>query len=307
MKDLNGKVAFVTGGSSGIGLGIVKVLAEEGMRVAFSYRRQHHLEQAMEYFHSKPDLSVHPIELDVTDRAGFVAAKIEIDRVYGPPQLLVNNAGVGILGPMERATYSDWDWILKVNLGGVINSLVTFLPAMIASGKEGHIVNVASMGGIAALGEAGLYATSKFAVVGLTESLRTDMIGRNIGVSVYCPGTVQSNIGEGAQVRPEQFKDTGYAAAEPRGEGEPGSKRESRKEGEPTFMDVAMEAVTAGRYVLEGIKNNQLFILSHPEFRDVLCARHAKIESSIPDEPIDEVRAESVRFILSNPIYSDDA
>jgi NAD(P)-dependent dehydrogenase (short-subunit alcohol dehydrogenase family) len=295
MKDLNGKVAFVTGGSSGIGLGIVKVLAEEGMRVAFSYRRQNHLEQTLEYFHAKPDLSVHPIELDVTDRAGFAAAKLEIERVYGPLQLLVNNAGVGILGAMERATYSDWDWILKVNVGGVINSLVTFLPEMIASGKEGHIVNVASMGGIAALGEAGLYATSKFAVVGLSESLRTDMIGRNIGVSIYCPGTVKSNIGEGAHVRPEHFKDTGYAAGEP------------RKEGEPSFMDVAMEAVTAGRYVLEGIKNNQLFILSHPEFRDVLRARHAKIESSIPDEPIDEVRAESVRFILSNPIYSDDA
>jgi NAD(P)-dependent dehydrogenase (short-subunit alcohol dehydrogenase family) len=295
MKDLDGKVAFVTGGSSGIGLGIVKVLAEEGMRVAFSYRRQKHLEQAMEYFHAKPDLSVHPIELDVTDRGGFAAAKLEIERVYGPLQLLVNNAGAGILGPMERATYSDWDWILKVNLGGVINSLVTFLPDMIASGKEGHIVNVASMGGIAALGEAGLYATSKFAVVGLTESLRTDMMGRAIGVSVYCPGTVKSNIGEGAPVRPEQFKDTGYAAGEP------------PKEGEPSFMDVAMEAVTAGRYVLEGIKNNQLFILSHPEFRDVLRARHAKIESSIPDEPIDLVRADSVRFILSNPIYSDDA
>jgi len=295
MKDLNGKVAFVTGGSSGIGLGIVKVLAEEGMRVAFSYRRQNHLEQTMEYFRAKPDLSVHPIELDVTDRTGFAAAKLEIERVYGPLQLLVNNAGAGILGPMERATYSDWDWILKVNVGGVINSLVTFLPGMIASGKECHIVNVASMGGIAALGEAGLYATSKFAVVGLTESLRTDMIGRNVGVSLYCPGTVKSNIGEGAHVRPEQFMDTGYAAGEP------------RKEGEPSFMDVAMEAVTAGRYVLEGIKNNQLFILSHPEFRDVLRARHAKIESSIPDEPIDDVRAESVRFILSNPIYSDGA
>jgi NADP-dependent 3-hydroxy acid dehydrogenase YdfG len=295
MKDLDGKVAFVTGGSSGIGLGIVKVLAEEGMRVAFSYRRQNHLEQAMEYFHTKPDLSVHPIELDVTDRAGFAAAKVEIERVYGPLQLLVNNAGVGILGPMERATFSDWDWMLKVNVGGVINALMTFLPGMLASGKECHIVNVASMGGIAALGEAGLYATSKFAVVGLTESLRTDMIGRNIGVSVYCPGTVKSNISDGAHVRPNEFKHTGYAAGEP------------PKEGEASFMDVAMEAVTAGRYILEGIKSNQLFILSHPEFRDVLRARHAKIEASIPNEPIDQMRAESVRFILSNPIYSDDA
>ena len=151
MKNLHGKVAFVTGGSSGIGLGIVKVLAEEGMRVAFSYRRQDHLDQAMEYFRAKPDHEVHPIKLDVTDRAGLAAAKLEIERVYGPLQLLINNAGVGIHGPMVQATYGDWDWVMNVNVGGVINALVTFLPDMLASGQEAHIVNVASMGGIAAL------------------------------------------------------------------------------------------------------------------------------------------------------------
>jgi NAD(P)-dependent dehydrogenase (short-subunit alcohol dehydrogenase family) len=238
MKNLQGKVAFVTGGSSGIGQGIVKVLADEGMKVAFSYRRQDHLEQT---------------------------------------------------------TYGDWDWIMSVNVGGVINALVTFLPSMVASGQEAHIVNVASMGGIAALGAVGLYTTTKYAVVGLSESLRTDMIGRNIGVSVYCPGTVKSNIGEGDTMRHERFKDTGYA---------PG---ERRKEGETSFMDLAMDAVEAGGHVLKGIKDNQLFIISHPEYRDVLRARQAKIEASITNETIDEARAESVRFILSNAIYSENA
>jgi short-subunit dehydrogenase len=208
--------------------------------------------------------------------------------------VLINNAGVGIHGPMELATFGDWDWIMSVNVGGVVNALVTFLPGMIASGHEAHIVNVASMGGIAALGAVGLYTTTKYAVVGLSESLRTDMMGRNIGVSVYCPGTVKSNIGEGG-TRPEQFQDSGYAPGEP------------RKEGETSFMDVAMDAVEAGGHVLRGIKNNQLFIISHPEYRDVLRARHAKIEASIAGDPIDPVRAESVRFILSNPIYSEDA
>jgi NADP-dependent 3-hydroxy acid dehydrogenase YdfG len=151
MKDLKNKVAFVTGGSSGIGQGIVKVLAEEGMKVAFSYRRQDHLEQTMAYFRDRPQQRVHPIKLDVTDRAAFGAAKLEIERVFGPVQVLVNNAGIGILGLMEQATYSDWDWIMSVNVGGVINALVTFLPGMLASGAEAHIVNVASMGGIAAL------------------------------------------------------------------------------------------------------------------------------------------------------------
>jgi NADP-dependent 3-hydroxy acid dehydrogenase YdfG len=295
MKELKGKTAFVTGGSSGIGLGIVKVLAAEGMKVAFSYRSQDHFDQTMAYFRDKPGQVVHPIKVDVTDRPGLAAAKAEIEGVYGPVQVLVNNAGVGIHGLMERATFGDWDWIMSVNIGGVVNSVVTFLPDMISSGREAHIVNVASMGGIAALGSVGLYTTTKYAVVGLSESLRTDMIGRNVGVSVYCPGTVKSNIGEGGRMRHEQFKDSGYPSRPP------------PKAGETSFMDLAMEAVEAGGHVLRGIKENQLFIISHPEYRDVLRARHAKIEASITREPVDEVRAESVRFILSNAIYSEDA
>jgi NADP-dependent 3-hydroxy acid dehydrogenase YdfG len=295
MKHLKGKVAFVTGGSSGIGQGIVKVLADEGMKVAFSYRRQDHLDQTMAYFRDQPRQSVHPIKVDVTDRAGLAAAKLEIERVYGPVQVLINNAGTGLHGPIELATFGDWDWIMSVNVGGVINALVTFLPGMIASGEAAHIVNVASMGGIAALGAVGLYTTTKYAVVGLSESLRTDMIGRNIGVSVYCPGTVKSNIGEDDPLRHEKFKDSGYAPREP------------SKPGETSFMDFAMDAVEAGRHVLKGIKENQLFIISHPEYRDVLRARHAKIEASITNEASDDARAESVRFILSNAIYSEDA
>jgi NADP-dependent 3-hydroxy acid dehydrogenase YdfG len=295
MKDLKGKVAFVTGGSSGIGQGIVKVLAAEGMKVAFSYRRQDHLDQTMAYFRDNPHQAVHPIKVDVTDRAGLSAAKRDIERVFGPVQVLINNAGVGLHGPMEQATFSDWDWIMSVNVGGVVNVLLTFLPGMVANGTEAHIVNVASMGGIAALGAVGLYTTTKYAVVGLSESLRTDMMGRNIGVSVYCPGTVKSNIGEGDPLRDERFKDSGYAPPAP------------HKEGEASFMDFAMDAVEAGGHVLKGIKNNQLFIISHPEYRDVLRARHAKIEASISNEPVDAVRAESVRFILSNAIYSENA
>ena len=295
MKHLKDKVAFVTGGSSGIGQGIVKVLAEEGMKVAFSYRRQDHLERTMAFFRDKPRQSVHPIKVDVTDRAGLGAAKREIERVYGPVQVLINNAGIGIHGPMEQATFSDWDWIMNVNVGGVINALVIFLPGMVASKEEAHIVNVASMGGIAALGAVGLYTTTKFAVVGLSESLRTDMIGRNVGVSVYCPGTVKSNIGDGDPMRPERFKDSGYAQPAP------------RKDGEGSFMDVAMDAMEAGGHVLRGIKDNQLFIISHPEYREVLRARHAKIEASITGDAADEIRTESVRFILSNAIYSENA
>ena len=211
MQDLRGKTAFITGGSSGIGLGIAKVLAAEGMKVAFTYRSQKHLDEAMRHFSAHPEQQVLPIKLDVTDRAGFTAAADAAEAALGPVQLLVNNAGVGVLGLIEQATYADWDWVLGVNIGGVVNGIHTFLPRMLASGREGHIVNVSSVGGLAALGAAGLYATSKYAVVGLSESLRADLAGRPIGVSVYCPGPVKSNIAENAQARPAEFAETGFA------------------------------------------------------------------------------------------------
>lgn len=296
MRDLAGKVAFVTGGSSGIGLGIVKVLAEEGVAVAFTYRRAGHLADAMAYFRTRPGLKVHPVELDVAGRAGFARVADEVERALGPVQILVNNAGVGVHGLMEHATYDDWDWVLGVNLGGVVNGLVTFLPRMIASGLEGHIVNVSSMGGLAALGSVGLYATSKFAVVGLTEALRTDMIGRKIGVSVYCPGPVKSNIAESGSARPAHLANSGYTSPE-KVKGAP----------PPAMILNAMEAEDAARYVLDGIRNNTLYILSHPEFRDVLAARSDAILAAVPDEPINSARAESIRWILSNPIYDQGA
>jgi NAD(P)-dependent dehydrogenase (short-subunit alcohol dehydrogenase family) len=293
MEQLEGRVAFITGGSSGIGLGLAEVLARENMRVAFTYRSRDHLSDAMAHLRSAGlEKRVLPLELDVIDRGAFARAADEVERTLGPVQLLVNNAGVAVHGLMEYATYQDWDWVLGVNLGGVVNGIVTFLPRMTASGLESHIVNVSSIGGVAALGSVGLYATSKFAVVGLTEALRTDMIGRPIGVSVYCPGPVKSNIAESGKGRPAHLAESGYAAPE-------------HVQGAPprAMIETAMDAAVAARYVLAGIKRNALYIFSHPEFRDVIAARHAALAAALPDEPIDAARAEAIRFILSNPIY----
>ncbi len=296
MKELKGKVALVTGGSSGIGLGIVKVLAEEGMTVAFSYRNAAHRDQTMAYFRDRPEQRAYPVEFDVTDRAGLARAADELERTLGPVQLLVNNAGVAVHGLIEHATYDDWDWILDVNLGGVVNGIATFLPRMLTSGLPCHIVNVSSMGGVAALGAVGLYATSKFAVVGLTEALRTDMIGRNVGVSVYCPGPVQSNIGTSERSRPQALAKSGYSAEDAAVGAPP-----------PDVMQHAMSPVEAGRHVLRGIRDNALYIFSHPEFREVMAARHAAIMAALPNDAIDQARADSIRWILSNPIYSEGA
>jgi NAD(P)-dependent dehydrogenase (short-subunit alcohol dehydrogenase family) len=297
MQDLGGKIAFVSGGSSGIGLGVVKVLAAAGMKVAFTYRQAAHRDEALDYFRRHSGQRVHAIPLDVTDRPGFAAAADEAEQVLGGPvQVLINNAGVGVHGLMELATYADWDWVMGVNVGGVINGVKTFLPRMLVSGLPGHIVNVSSIGGIAALGSVGLYATSKFAVVGLTEALRTDMVGRPIGVSVYCPGPVKSNIADSARSRPAALAESGYAA--------PGAQQGAPP---PEFMLHAMDAVTAAGYVLDGIRHNRLFILSHPEFRAVLTARSELLLGALPDEPVDQARADSARWLLSNPVYENHA
>ncbi|HEY8507106.1 MAG TPA: SDR family NAD(P)-dependent oxidoreductase [Steroidobacteraceae bacterium] len=292
MKELRGKTAFITGGCSGIGLGIAKVLAEEGMKVVITYIRDDQYEEAMAYFARRAFQQVYGIRLDVTDREGFARTADEAERVFGPVAVLVNSAGVGLRGRMEQATYDDWDWVLGVNLGGVVNSIVTFLPRMLASGQEAHIVNVSSMGGIAALGQVGLYTTSKFALMGLTEALRTDMADRNIGVSVYCPGTVKSNIAESWKTRPARYARSGY----PQSLTQTGAAAGA-------MMQHAMDPVEAGRHVLRGILNNDLFIFSHPEYRDVIAARHAALMAALPNEPADELRVESSRPILFNRIY----
>jgi NAD(P)-dependent dehydrogenase (short-subunit alcohol dehydrogenase family) len=303
MKDLKGTVAFVTGGNSGIGLGIAKVLAREGCKVAFTFRRRDHLEQALADFKAMGVADqVYPVNLDVTDRAGFAKAADEVEAHFGQPvQILVNNAGVGVGGLIEDATYDDWDWVMGVNLGGVINGVVTFLPRMVKSGLPCHIVNVSSIGGVAALGSVGLYATAKFGVLGLSEALRTDMVGRNVGVSCYLPGPVRSNIAESGKSRPEHLSHTGYKQADPV------ANQEAAVEAPMDLMAVAMDPVDAGRFVVDGIKQNKLYIFSHSEFREVLAARHKLIEDSIPNIPINQTLYDAWKWIMSNPVYTEGA
>jgi NAD(P)-dependent dehydrogenase (short-subunit alcohol dehydrogenase family) len=196
---------------------------------------------------------------------------------------------------MELATYDDWDWVLGVNLGGVINGIVTVVPRMIAHGRGGHVVNVSSIGGLAALGVAGVYCTSKFAVVGLSEGLRSDLAEHGIGVSVYCPGPVKSNIGEAGAKRPAELGDTGYAR--PQDAGPP--------KGAIFDNNSWMDPEEAGRRILAGVKDDQLYILSHPELREAVRERHDAIEAAWPDEPINHARAATIPGLLTTPIYTE--
>ena len=292
MQDLGGKVAFITGGVSGIGMGLAKVGAQAGMKVAITYRREDSLAPIKAWFAEHPGLVLHPVKLDVVDRDGWVRAADDVEQALGPISLLCNNAGVGVIGPMEQATYDDWDWVLGVNLGGVVNGVVTVVPRMVARGQGGHVVNVSSIGGLAALGTAGVYCTSKFAVTGLSEALRSDLKPHGIGVSVYCPGPVKSNIAEAGAKRPAELGETGYGAAEP-------------PKGAIFRNDSWMEPEEAGERILEAVRANQLYILSHPELREAIRERHDAIDAAWPDEPINQARAATIANLLTTPIYTE--
>lgn len=210
MKDFKDKVAFITGGASGAGLGQAKVFAEAGCRVAIADIRQDHLDEAKAWFDEKGK-KIHTIKLNITDREAYAAAADEVEKVFGsPPQLLFNTAGVNTFGPVEASTFEDFDWVLGVCLGGVINGMITFVPRMIKAGKGGHIVTVSSWGGFMGFANTAAYACAKAAVNNLMESYYAALKPYGIGVTCLCPVGINSNIHEAPLTRPEHLKNTGY-------------------------------------------------------------------------------------------------
>jgi NAD(P)-dependent dehydrogenase (short-subunit alcohol dehydrogenase family) len=215
MKDFAGKIAFITGGASGAGFGQAQILSEAGMKVVIADVRQDHLDEAMAYFKEK-GTPAHAIKLDVTDRKAYAAAADEVEKVFGAaPDLLVLTAGVNVFGPAEASTYDDYDWVVGVCFGGVVNGLVTFVPRMIKKGKGGHIASTVSWGAFGAGSMTAPYSAAKAGVLNLLESYLIALKPYNIGVTALCPANIRSRIYEAATIgRPEQFKNTGYNVSE---------------------------------------------------------------------------------------------
>jgi NAD(P)-dependent dehydrogenase (short-subunit alcohol dehydrogenase family) len=274
MDHFQGKTAFITGGASGIGLGIARTLVEAGMKVVLADLRADHLQAALASFRERGQgESVHGIQLDVTDRAAMAVAAGETERRFGKLHVLVNNAGVGLEGPLKQATYADWDFGLSVNLGGVVNGLQTFLPRIRAHGEGGYIVNTASLAALVVMpAQMAIYTASKAAVISLSESIRTELLGENIGVSVLCPGPVRSNIHEAGRNRPERFREgSGFFSAE---------QRLGKRQVSPLWM----EPEEVGRMVLEAMRSNELYIITHGEWRPMASARFEAILAAMPTQ-----------------------
>jgi NAD(P)-dependent dehydrogenase (short-subunit alcohol dehydrogenase family) len=294
VKDIDGKVALVTGGAGGIGLGIARALASAGARVVIADVRADALNAAASTL-KEQGLDVLQIVLDVADRSAWGAAANRIEAELGTVQILCSNAGVNFAGPAHTATYEDWDFAFSVNVGGAVSAVKTFAPRMLARGLEGHIVITSSVSGLFTGGFAGVYVTTKYALVGFAECLRADLAPSGIGVSVLCPGPVKSELFESTvAVRPAALAATGSVPIV-----EPGIDREHT----PIFVTAPTGDEIAG-HVLRGIRGNELYIMTHPEIRPVLEARARALVAALPDEPVDPRRIEASAPLLDTSLYT---
>ena len=205
MRHVRGKTAFITGGASGMGLAMARSFRAAGMKVVITDVEPAALDAVRAEFESS-NAEFLTLPLDVADRAAFEEAAAAAEARFGKVHLVCNNAGVAVGGPIDRMTYNDWDWVTNVNYHGVVNGIRTFVDRIKAHGEGGHFVNTASMAGHISIPGLSVYTATKFAVVGISETMRTDLLPHDIGVSVLCPGLVNTNIFDSGATDPRNSK-----------------------------------------------------------------------------------------------------
>ena len=281
-----GRVAFVTGAVTGIGLGVAQAFADNGFRLALSYRNGGDKAATEAWFGSKGYEQPLFLRLDVTERARFAEVADEVEAHFGEVHVLVNNAGVSVFGPTDEASYADYDWIMGVNFGGVVNGLVSFLPKLKAANGRRHVTNVASMAAFLPGPQAGIYTASKFAVRGLTESLRYNLAPHGIGCSLVCPALTRTNAWTSALKRPEGFAESGFSPVE-----------QAELEQFGTAFEEGMDPYVVGEKILAGMTEQRGLILTHPEHGPDFEEIHAAIMAALPNEeaPPGRLKIEQLR------------
>jgi NAD(P)-dependent dehydrogenase (short-subunit alcohol dehydrogenase family) len=272
LTELKGKTVYVTGGNTGIGLGIARAAANAGMNVVMGYIQDNQVEPALKLFKPEQKARVIAIRHDVTDRDGWVKTLAEINAKFGNLHLLVNNAGIKTLRQAAQVDARGWDAAVAVNFTGIFNGASAVIPHMLAHKEGSHIVTTSSMGGILPGVNAGVYTATKFAAFGIMEALRVELMGTNIGTSVYSPGGVSTD---------NMLSDQGQAV-------------------------LMMDPLEAGERVLNGVKNNDLFIFTHPEFKSGMQERFDAILASVPLEEFPEARAKAETRVLTAPPYAPE-
>lgn len=272
MTTVAGRTAFITGGANGIGLGIARAFAGVGVRIALADLDAAALDAA------RAELSkvtqVETVVLDVRDRDAYARAADQVEAALGPVSLLFNNAGVAGGAAPAKMSYALWDWGVGINLGGVINGVQTFLPRMAERGEGGHIVNTASGAGLVALGSGVLYHTTKFAVVGMSEALWSELKPNGIGVSVLCPGPVDTDIM--ANTRKTQPDSGRTLTPEQRAQADERAARTKR------FLERGVPPDAVGHMVLNAVLADQLYIYTDRIMLEPIQMRTKALLDAIP-------------------------
>jgi NAD(P)-dependent dehydrogenase (short-subunit alcohol dehydrogenase family) len=257
-RDLAGKVAVVTGGASGIGKGIATRLVEAGAHVVLADVEEHALQA------SASELGAVGIRTDVSDLSSVQALADATLARFGKVHVVCNNAGVGPFAKIADLTMDDWQWMLGVNLWGVVHGVHVFLPLLLDNAEGGHIVNTASAAGLVSVPELGAYCVTKFGVVALTETLAAELAadGARVGATVLCPGFIRTSINRSTRNRPVALAGGGLADVDLQ-------VRDVRS----TWM----EPEQVGTLVVEAITRGDLYVMTHPDMLERVERRHEGI------------------------------
>jgi NAD(P)-dependent dehydrogenase (short-subunit alcohol dehydrogenase family) len=258
MKDFAGKAAFITGGAGGIGLAMARAFGRRGMKVSIADVEAETCAQAVETLR-REGIAAIGSACDVSDRDSLAEAAAKTLAEFGKVHILCNNAGVSRAGAIETIAPSDWDWVIGVNLKGLVHGLQLFLPHMKAHGEEGHIVNTASVNGVAGAPLAGPYSATKFAVVGMSEVLAAELAETPIGVSVLCPSWVRTRMLDNGRNRPAQYGGPIELDAD--------SANAERNARYARALEGGLDPADVAELVIGAIETRRLFVFTHAETR----------------------------------------
>lgn len=295
MKDFQGKVAVITGAASGIGRAIAQRCVELGMKVVLADIEEASLNKAEAELRSTGG-TVLGVRTDVSKRSDVELLAKRTIETFGQVHLLFNNAGVAAGGPPWEATWNDWEWVIGVNLWGVIHGVKIFTPIMLAQNTECHIVNTASTAGLILGGGSAPYSVTKHAVVALSESLYSSLQQQQaaVKVSVLCPGMVRTNIIDAERNRPAELQN------------EPTPLTPEREAGLAAFktaLEASMPPSQVADVVFDAIEKEQFYILSHPEWLEAVQLRTERLlRQENPENPMAlAMKLLNIRHGTTNP------
>lgn len=264
MKDLHGKTAFITGGASGLGLSMARALGSAGVNVMLADIEQAALDRALEDLRAR-QIKAAGVLCNVAHRDQLRQGALKTIETFGKVHIVCNNAGVGAGGEFGTVPERDWDWIIDVNLKGVVYGMEVFVPLIKAHGEGGHCVNTASMAGMISPPGMEPYNATKFAVVAMSEGWNMQLAPAGIGVSVLCPGFVRTRIHESRRNRPADY------GADPR------ANDDAINQGAGALVLSGIDPDAVGARVVEAIRDGELYIFTHPDMKALVELRFARI------------------------------